>query len=245
MRRLLEAIVGNLREEVVLQGRAKFFEELDPLLSRKASDRLGKRGHRHGNRILAGASAGCKSARKSLKSRHNQSLHPTRALGRGSGELISLDGSAIAAFKPMSLRYIMVSANDEVFRLPSARFDRLLSQRSTDRLPEFAGQRVRAAEIVVGLEKRKPARVLRMIFHYLHFDDCGRLDIERYLEDGRTVMEAGIPLLPHDAKGPKVVQAGQRFAARRRDHSVWWKPSPGLKLRILEAALGNKKYHRL
>ena len=87
MRRLLKAIVGNLCEEVVLQGRAKLFKELDPILSRKASDCLGKGGNSHTKRILAGASARCKSGRKSRQSRqsrqsrHNNSLQRTPSAG--------------------------------------------------------------------------------------------------------------------------------------------------------------------
>jgi hypothetical protein len=144
-----------------------------------------------------------------------------------------------------SLRFILVNSNDEAFRLPQARFERLFSCPPTDTLPEFAGQRVRAAEAVVELENRRPVRVLRAIFHYIHFDRQGRLDHDRYMKGGVTVMEAGIPSLNLEAGDPKVIEAGQRFAARRRDHSVWWRPTPRLRQAIMQAALDDGRYRRL
>jgi hypothetical protein len=112
------------------------------------------------------------------------------------------------------------SRSDSVFRLPRARFERLFSNPPCDALSEFAGQRIRAAEAVVELENRRPVRVLRVIFHYMHFDQTGRLDRERFLEDGVTVMEAGMSVFNLEPRDPRVIQARQRFAARRRDHSV-------------------------
>lgn len=144
-----------------------------------------------------------------------------------------------------SLRFVLVNSNDEVFRLPQARFERLFPCPPRDTLPEFAGQRVRAAEAVVELENRRPACVLRIIFHYIHFDEEGRLDYERYVKDGVTVMEAGMPALKLEPHNPKVIVARQRFAARRRDHSVWWRPTARLQQEVVQAALDDRKYRRL
>ena len=145
----------------------------------------------------------------------------------------------------ISLRFVLVNSNDEIFRLPQARFERMLSCPPQDTLPEFAGQRVRAAEAVVQLQNRRPVGVCQVIFHYLHFDQQGRLDFNRYMKNGVTVMEAGIPdfnLKPHD---PKVIEAGQRFAARARDHNVWWRPTPQLEEAIMQAVLDDRKCRRL
>ena len=144
-----------------------------------------------------------------------------------------------------SLRLLLVDSNDEIFRLPQARFERMLCCPLHETLPEFAGQRVRAAEVVVQLENRSPVYVGRVIYHYLHFGQKGELDYDRYMRDGVTVMEAGSPhlnLKPHD---PKVIEAAQRFAARRRDHSVWWRPSLELEEAIIQAALGHRQCRRL
>ena len=156
-----------------------------------------------------------------------------------------LDGLMGIEMSSTSLRFVLVSPNDEIFGLSQARFERMLSCPRHETLPEFAGQRVRAAEVVVELENRRPVRVCRIIFHYLHFDQQGSLNYDRYMKDGVTVMEAGIPDFHLKPDDPKVLEARQRFAARRRDHSVWWCPTPDLEQAIMEAALDHRKCRRL
>ena len=144
-----------------------------------------------------------------------------------------------------SFRFVLVNSNNEIFRLPQARFERMLSCPPRESLAEFAGQRVRAAEVVVQLENRRPVYVCRVVYHYLHFGQKGELDYDRYMKDEVTVVEAGSPyfnLKPHD---PKVIEAAQRFAARRRDHGVWWRPSLELEEAIIQAALGQRRCRRL
>jgi hypothetical protein len=144
-----------------------------------------------------------------------------------------------------SLRFVLVNSNDEIFRLSHARFERMLSCPARETLPEYAGQCVRAAEAIVQLENHRPVRVCRIVFHYLHFDQEGSLDYDRYMKDGVTVMEAGIPDFNLKPDDPKVLEARQRFAARRRDHSVWWRPTPHLEEAIMQAALDHSKCRRL
>jgi hypothetical protein len=144
-----------------------------------------------------------------------------------------------------SVRFVLVDSSDEIFRLPQARFDRMLSCPSRESLPEFAGQRVRAAEVVVQVENRRPVYVCRVIFHYLHFGHEGELDCDRYMKDEVTVMEAGSRYFNLKPPDPRVIEAAQRFAALRRDHSVWWRPSPELEEAIIQAALGHAKCRRL
>jgi hypothetical protein len=99
-----------------------------------------------------------------------------------------------------SLRYILVDLNDQVFRLPQVKFDRLLSKHPRDVLPQFAGQRVRAAETIIELENRRPVGVLRIIFQYLHFDEQGHLDYEQYMRDGVSMMSPFVGCLKGDSE---------------------------------------------
>jgi hypothetical protein len=139
----------------------------------------------------------------------------------------------------------LVDSYDQIFRIPQTRFERMVCRPPRETHLEFAGQRVRAAEVVVLLENRKPVCVGRVIYHYLHFGQKGELDYERYMKDGLTVMEAGSPHLNLKPRDPKVIEAAQRFAARRRDHSVWWRPSPELEEAIVEVALGHRECRKL
>jgi hypothetical protein len=144
-----------------------------------------------------------------------------------------------------ALRYLLIDSNDEIFRLPAARLQRILFASETEPLSQFAGQRVRTVELVVETEQRKPICVRRALFHYFHFDREGRLDYDRYMEDGVTVAEAGAPDFYVRFRNPKIINAEKRFAIRRRDHSAWWKPAPQLEEAIMDVALGLKKCHRI
>lgn len=145
----------------------------------------------------------------------------------------------------MTLRLLLVLQNDEVVRLSLARFERLYARPPLDRVPELAGQRVRAAEAVVETNDRQPARVVRVVYHYLHFDAEGALDTERFRGDARIAVEAGADSFWQPPADPTLVDARHRFARRRRDHEVWWTPSPDLVQHINRAALGDRGYRIL
>ena len=146
----------------------------------------------------------------------------------------------------LSCRMIIVDHANNVMRLANKRFERLLSQPPSDRLPQFANRRVRSAEAVVKLVNRKPVEIIRLCFHYLHFDSRGILNYERLIKDGALTAEAGMELFfASKVTGSTVLSTAHRFAARRRDHEAIWKPTPDLENAICEAALDGKIYPRL
>jgi len=144
-----------------------------------------------------------------------------------------------------SVRLFFVSDNDEIFRVPNTKFERLLKGSSEENTERFARKRVRAAEIIVEIETRKPVRVLRAIYYYLHFNQKGILDYDRFLKDGGIVANAGIPdIFAEKVKG-NLINARQEFAKRQRDHTVWWKPNMQLERNILDASINEFKCKRL
>ncbi len=62
-----------------------------------------------------------------------------------------------------AIRFVILDPSGEVIRFSYARFQRLFSRPPHDKLPEFAGKRIRAAEIVVELRNRRPVRILRAV----------------------------------------------------------------------------------
>ena len=60
-------------------------------------------------------------------------------------------------------------------RLCVSRFDQMRDDPNTHPLPQFAGERVRGAEAVVKLIRRKPVHIVRMTFSILTFDQKGCL----------------------------------------------------------------------
>jgi len=58
-----------------------------------------------------------------------------------------------------SVRLLVVDQSDRIYRLDVARFGQMLDTPRSHRFPQFAGQRVRSAEVVVELKaKAKPRR---------------------------------------------------------------------------------------
>jgi len=144
-----------------------------------------------------------------------------------------------------SVRHFFVSDDDEIFRIPNTKFERLLRGSFEEKTGRFAGKRLRAAEIIVKLENRKPIQVLRAIYYYLHFNEKGILDYDRFMKDGGIVANAGIPVIYAEKVQGNLINAQQEFAKRQRDHTVWWKPSVKLESNILDASIDEFKCKRL
>ncbi len=144
-----------------------------------------------------------------------------------------------------SLRHFFISDENEIFRIPNSKFERLLKGSLEKKIERFAGKRVRTAEIVVKLEDRKPIQVLRAIYYYLHFNEKGILDYDRFMRDGGIVATAGIPDIFAEKVQSNLINAQQEFAKRQRDHTVWWKPSMQLERNILDASIDEFKCKRL
>ncbi len=145
----------------------------------------------------------------------------------------------------ISVRYFLVTGEDEIIRLSYARFDRLDSNPPKDNIKEFAGQRVRWAEIVVELENRKPSKIVHVTYGYLHFKNDGYLDVDRFTNDAAIVINAEFPDFLVVDEPDNVINAQREFSKKRRDHQVWWKPNTTLERKIMDAAIDQFKYRRL
>ena len=144
-----------------------------------------------------------------------------------------------------SVKHFLVSDDDEFFRVPNTKFERLLRGSFEEKTERFSGKRVRAAEIIVKLENRKPVQVLRAIYYYLHFNEKGILDYDRFIKDGAIVANAGIPSIYSEKVQGNLINAQQKFAKRQRDNTVWWKPSMQLERNLLDASIDEFKCKRL
>ena len=140
-----------------------------------------------------------------------------------------------------SVRIFFITDEDEILKVPIAKFERLLKGSCEEKTERFAGKRIRAAEIAVIIENRKPVVVLRAIYYYLHFNEKGILDYDRFMKDGNLVAKAGIPEIFMKEKQDNIINAQQEFAKKQRDHAVWWKPNMQLERDILDASIGDFK----
>ena len=143
----------------------------------------------------------------------------------------------------LSYRMFLVDCGDRIYRLAAAKFDEMLRNPTKHHNPLFAGQRVRAAGVVVQLVGRKPQAILQMTFHMLAFDQSGRFDSEAFQrqESSRSEVALAPVLSALTAEVGVGVDASTRFTAR----GARWAPSKALMRAINEAALARVKCPRL
>lgn len=145
----------------------------------------------------------------------------------------------------VSVRFFLIIEGDEILRVPLNKFERLLECASGEKMERFAGKRVRVAEIGVKLENRRPTEVIRTIYYYFHFNEKGIIDKDKLRNDGIIVSIAGISPMFTQKPQDNIINAQQKFAKRKRDHAVWWKPNMQLERNILDASIGEFKCKRL
>jgi hypothetical protein len=140
----------------------------------------------------------------------------------------------------VGLRHFLLDQEDAIYRLPSAALNRMLDNPTRHRLARFAGQRVRSAEVVVGMKNGRPIVVLRSVFNMLTFKSNGTLVPQ--LQDRHVWARAELALAL-DSPDPlaSVAEASTRFVARGGQ----WKPPAALVRRIEQTALGKLKCPRL
>jgi hypothetical protein len=135
----------------------------------------------------------------------------------------------------LSSRLFLLSADDTLHALASTAFMRMLRREDVARVPDFAGQRVRQASIVVEVVEGKPSRMVHWTFSILDIDADGLLDVERLTtQQFARVDDPFEPARPVRGTGGPIVDAARRFVARGGS----WEPDTRLLRRIEAAALG-------
>lgn len=136
----------------------------------------------------------------------------------------------------LSSKVFLLSADDTLHALASTAFMRMLRQEDLARVPDFAGQRVRQASVVVQVVDGTPLRMVHSTFSILEVKPDGFLDVDRLKTQQIARLDVRFdPAGPTDevAVGP-VIDAAQRFVARGGS----WEPDARLLRRIEAAALG-------
>ena len=79
----------------------------------------------------------------------------------------------------LSSKLFLLSTDDTLHALASTAFMRMLRQEDSARVPDFAGQRVRQASVVVQVVDGTPSRLVHSTFSILNIKADGFLDVER------------------------------------------------------------------
>ena len=142
----------------------------------------------------------------------------------------------------LSFQRYLVAADDTLYRMANTAFDRMLQEPEKHRMPLFAGQRVRTAEVVVEVVERQAIRVVRTALSILTFDAEGRVDPNKLNQQQFARAELVLSLAPTTPDPAEtVVDATRRFLAQGGS----WSPSVALARVIDDAALGRRKCPRL
>jgi hypothetical protein len=134
----------------------------------------------------------------------------------------------------------LLDAEGTLYRIPNAAFDRMLRDPVRHRLPRFAGQRVRSAEIAVALMNGKPVAVERSSFSILTFKKNGALVSPLLDRHVRARAELALAL-EKPIRDAALADASTRFLARGGQ----WSPSAAIRRRIEQTALGRQKCERV
>jgi hypothetical protein len=129
----------------------------------------------------------------------------------------------------------LLAADGTLCALANAAFMRMLRREDVARVPDFAGQRVRQASIVVEVVDGTPLRMVHHRFSVLDIDADGLLNVERL--NSQQIARLDDPLECSNwstESGGLIVDAARLFVARGGS----WEPDERLLRNIEAAALG-------
>jgi hypothetical protein len=112
---------------------------------------------------------------------------------------------------------------DSVRRFPYAKFRRLWEGKTNERLPQYAGKRIKYALVTLGTENRRPIEIINIDFSYVSIDIEGRFDqyeIQEMLMDAMNCLDA-----PLKKTGRNVIDAASAFAKKRYCDKYLWTPT--------------------
>ena len=135
-----------------------------------------------------------------------------------------------------AVRLFILGERDQLFRLPAARYARMLRQPSAYPLATFANRRVRCAEAIVELQSRKAVRVVKMLFWNADFDDRGVLDTVALGRRSVASLDAALEEVWPREQAVNIVDATSRFLAKGGE----WTPTAAQRAELSKAALGEK-----
>lgn len=140
---------------------------------------------------------------------------------------------------PVRSYYFIVENDGTFWRLSKKTFYRILQPRGDEVHAEFAGQRVRYAQIQVLHDGTHPTYVARATFHSLKFDETGRLDDDDVLKQ----QQLAVQLLndPDDMNEPGRREARIKSVNDEFDLRFGWTPTAELRDQLFAAALANKR----
>jgi hypothetical protein len=145
----------------------------------------------------------------------------------------------------LAIRILLVDRDNHIYRMGTAKFDAMSRYPTRHPFPLFAGQRVRASEVIVELRNRVAVEIVRTTLGILTFDAAGQFDPATYERQQVSRFELAVaPIIGSTSDvddNTVVVDAETRFIAR----GGGWTPSRALASAMRDAALSHVKCPRL
>ena len=135
------------------------------------------------------------------------------------------------------LRVFLIDENNNLQRLPATRLNRLLRFEPHERFPHYAGKQIRCAMVLLEVDGRRPLGIRHIDYFFIPFDSKGRVNKKEWEKGIRLAMEL-MPPFPNEHHPKGVIDAQHRFAKRRHDHQVKWKPSRKVEDAIMDEIFG-------
>lgn len=137
-------------------------------------------------------------------------------------------------------RVFFVEDDNRLKRISFKRWENLVRNGEEAKpFPEYAGQKVRCALVVLKVENRKPVEITALECTYLHFGDEGCLDqAQRHREEQCAVDVLDTMFAPEPPK-EGVIDARQRFL-EKQIAAQRWEPTREIVLAIKEIIFMNK-----
>ncbi len=125
-----------------------------------------------------------------------------------------------------------------------ARYERLVRFEPQERMPEYAGKRVRCVFVALDLLGRTPVSIRHLEHFMLSFDGDGRIDTndrDRETELAREMVGSIIgESLTAESPSAKVIDGRGHFARRRYLHEFKWVLTPQMEADIITAIFGKE-----
>jgi hypothetical protein len=87
--------------------------------------------------------------------------------------------------------------------------------------PEYAGQKIRCALVVLQVENRKPVDIIGLECDCLHFDDEGRIDEEQKQKDAKRAVDMLAAMIMPEPKEAGVIDARRIFLGKQSAAKRW------------------------
>lgn len=140
----------------------------------------------------------------------------------------------------IGFRIFFLDENNALQRIPLKKFECVyLRSDCKERFPEYAGQRIRYALVMVQTESRKPVAIKRIDCSVIRFNAKGKLDKDEWLRGARLAMDT-VSFTTNSSSSGSLIDATSSFSKRRYEHEFRWQLSPEIEKAVEDAIFGSK-----